>query len=63
MFSYGNFWGGGFLLFPVAALGSFIGGHVYEINNDYLWIILSVAVLFNFLLVLKYIKEPGDAET
>lgn len=63
MFSYGNFWGGGFLLFPVAALGSFIGGHIYEINNDYLWIILSIAVLFNFLLVLKYIKEPGDSET
>ncbi|MFB0557501.1 MAG: MFS transporter [Candidatus Bathyarchaeia archaeon] len=63
MFSYGNFWGGGFLLFPAAALGSFIGGHIYEIDNNYPWIILPAAILFNFLLAVKYIKEPENAET
>jgi MFS family permease len=63
MFSYGNFWGGGFLLFPAAAVGSFIGGHVYEINQTWLWIILPLAILFNFLLAVRYIIEPERAET
>ncbi len=63
MFSYGNFWGGGFLLFPAAALGSFIGGHVYEIDNTYPWIILPAAIFVNFLLAVKYIKEPENAES
>ena len=63
MFSYGNFWGGGFLLFPAAAAGSFIGGYVYEINHVWLWMILPAAVLFNFLLAVIYIKEPERAET
>lgn len=63
MFSYGNFWGGGFLLFPAAALGSFMGGHIYEIDNTYPWIILPAAILANFLLAVKYIKEPENAES
>jgi len=63
MFSYGNFWGGGFLLFPAAAAGSFIGGYVYEINHAWLWMILPAAVLFNFMLAIIYIKEPERAET
>ncbi len=63
MFSYGNFWGGGFLLFPAAALGSFIGGHIYEIDNTYPWIILPASILVNFLLAVKYIKEPENAES
>jgi MFS family permease len=63
MFSYGNFWGGGFLLFPAAAIGSFIGGYVYEMNNTWPWIILAVATTANFLLAVRYIKEPENAES
>jgi len=62
MFSFGNFWGGGFLLFPAAAAGSYIGGQVYEMNNSYPWMILSVATLANLLLTIRYIKEPESAQ-
>ncbi len=61
-FTYGNFWGGGFLLFPAAALGSFLGGYIYEINSTYPWIILPIATFFNFLLAFRYIREPETAE-
>ena len=63
MFSFGNFWGGGFLLFPAAALGSYIGGHVYEINPAYPWIILSVSALGSLALALRYIREPENAHS
>jgi len=63
MISYGNFWGGGFLLFPAAALGSFIGGYVYEFNGAWSWIILAVAMGLNFVLAYIYIKEPDRAQT
>ena len=63
MFSYGNFWGGGFLLFPAAAVGSFIGGYIYEMNNSWPWIILSTATVVNLLLTVKYIREPERAES
>ena len=62
MISYGNFWGGGFLLFPAAALGSAIGGYIYEMNNAYLWYILPVAMILNFVLTFFYIKEPENAQ-
>lgn len=63
MFSFGNFWGGGFLLFPAAAAGSFIGGHVYEINSTYPWIILSIASVFSFILTVFYTMEPDKAQS
>jgi len=63
MFSYGNFWGGGFLLFPAAAVGSFIGGYIYEMNNSWPWVILSAATVVNLLLAVRYIKEPERAES
>jgi MFS family permease len=63
MFSFGNFWGGGFLLFPAAALGSYIGGHVYEMNPAYPWIILSVSALGSLVLALRYIREPENAHS
>jgi len=39
--SFGNFWGAGFLLFPPAALGAYLGGWIYQINPAYPTIILS----------------------
>jgi MFS family permease len=63
MFSFGNFWGGGFLLFPAAALGSYIGGHVYELNPSYPWIILSASALGSLALALRYIREPENAHS
>ena len=62
MISYGNFWGGGFLLFPAAAIGSAIGGYIYLINNTYLWNILPVAMILNFVLAYIYIKEPENIQ-
>jgi DHA1 family multidrug resistance protein-like MFS transporter len=62
MISFGNFWGGGFLLFPPAALGAFIGGYVYKLNPDYLWIITSAAMLFSFVLVYIFVREPTEAQ-
>jgi len=62
MFSYGNFWGGGFLLFPAAAVGSYIGGHIYQMNSSYPWIILPLAMVVNFVLAVRFIKEPEKAE-
>ena len=62
MISYGNFWGGGLLLFPAAALGSAVGGYIYEMNSAWLWIILPVAMVLNLLLTYLYIKEPGSAQ-
>jgi len=62
-YSFGNFWGGGFLLFPAAALGAFVGGHVYEMNPTYPWIILSIATFASLVLAVRYIKEPEDVQT
>ena len=63
MFSFGNFWGGGFLLFPAAAIGSYLGGQIYEMNPTYPWIILSVAALVSLLLTYMYIHEPETAQS
>ena len=63
MFSFGNFWGGGFLLFPAAAVGSYIGGYVYEMNPTYPWIILSTSTLVSLALAARYIIEPENAQS
>jgi MFS family permease len=63
VFSFGNFWGGGFLLFPAAAIGSYIGGQIYEMNPTYPWLILSVSALVSLALTFLYIHEPENAET
>jgi MFS family permease len=60
--SFGNFWGGGFLLFPPAALGSYVGGWVYKLNPNYLWMITSVALVVSLVLVFFFVRNPEDAE-
>ncbi len=63
MFSFGNFWGSGFLLFPAAAVGSFIGGYVHEMNPTYPWFILSVSTLASFALAQRYVIEPENTQS
>jgi MFS family permease len=60
--SFGNFRGGGFLLFPPAALGSYVGGWVYKLNPNYLWMITSVALVVSLVLVFFFVRNPEDAE-
>lgn len=60
--NFGNFWGGGFLLFPVAALGAYIGGWVYKVDPNLPWIITSAAILMCALLVYVFVQEPDEAQ-
>lgn len=60
--SFGNFWGGGFLLFPPAALGALVGGYVYDLNPNYPWIITSIALVLSFILILLFVSEPEEAQ-
>jgi MFS family permease len=60
--SFSNFWGGGFLLFPPAALGAYVGGWVYKLNPNYPWMITSVALVVSLVLVFFFVKNPEDAE-
>jgi MFS family permease len=62
MISFGNFWGGGFLLFPPAAIGAYVGGWVYDLDPNYPWIITSAALLASALLILLLVKEPEEAQ-
>ena len=62
MISFGNFWGGGFLLFPPAALGAYIGGWVYKLNPNYPWMITSAALFVSLVLVYLFVKEPEDVQ-
>ncbi len=61
--NFGNFWGGGFLLFPPAALGAYAGGYIYKLDPSYLWIITSVAMAVCFALTLLFVKEPEEAQS
>ncbi len=61
--NFGNFWGGGFLLFPPAAIGAYVGGHVYKLDPSYLWIITSAAMALCFTLVLLFVREPEEAQS
>lgn len=60
--SWGNFWGGGFLIFPPAALGAWVGGQVYAISPHLVWQITSVALLIAAFLVIFMVKEPEKAQ-
>jgi MFS family permease len=60
--SWGNFWGGGFLIFPPAALGAWVGGQVYAIRPSLVWQITSVALLVAAFLVVFLVKEPEKAQ-
>jgi MFS family permease len=60
--SWGNFWGGGFLLFIPAAIGAYIGGVIYEIEPKLPWIITSMAMILSLILVYYFIKEPVEAQ-
>ncbi len=62
MISFGNFWGGGFLLFPPAAIGAYVGGWVYDLNPNYPWIITSIALMVSFIMILLFVKEPEEAQ-
>jgi len=62
MISFGNFWGGGFLLFPPAALGSYVGGWIYKINPNYPWMITSVALVICLILIYLFVRNPAEAE-
>ena len=60
--SFGNFWGGGFLLFPPAAVGAYVGGWVYKIDPNLPWIITGAAVLVCAALVYLFVHEPEEAQ-
>ena len=60
--SWGNFWGGGFLLFPPAALGSYIGGLVYTYSPMLLWQITSIAIFACTVLIYLFVHEPDEAQ-
>ena len=52
----------GFMLFIPSALGSLISGYIYEYNPAYPWYLQSLLLSLCFLLVLKLVKEPENAE-
>jgi Na+/melibiose symporter-like transporter len=60
--SFGNFWGGGFLLFPPAALGAYVGGHVYTLNPNYPWMITAAALIISAIMTTLWIHEPKEAQ-
>lgn len=60
--SFSNFFGGGFLLFPPAALGSYIGGWVYKLNPNYPWMITSSALAVSLVLIFLFVENPEFAE-
>ena len=60
--SFGNFWGGGFLLFPPAAVGAYVGGYVYTMDPNLPWIITSAALLVCAALIYMFVHEPEEAQ-
>jgi len=60
--SWGNFWGGGFLIFPAAAAGAWAGGQIYAISPTLVWQITSVALFIAALLVYFFVDEPELAQ-
>lgn len=60
--SWGNFWGGGFLIFPAAAAGAWVGGQLYAYSPTLVWQITSVALFCSALLVYFFVDEPEQAQ-
>lgn len=60
--SWGNFWGGGFLIFPAAAAGAWAGGQIYAISPTLVWQITSIALFISALLVYFFVHEPETAQ-
>ena len=60
--SWGNFWGGGVLLFPPAALGALIGGQIYSYSPTLVWQITSVALFACALMIQFFVHEPEKAQ-
>ena len=60
--SWGNFWGGGFLIFPPAALGAWVGGQVYAISPNLVWQITSIALFVSAILIMLFVHEPEQAQ-
>lgn len=60
--SWGNFWGGGVLLFPPAALGAWFGGQVYSHSPTLVWQITSLALFACALMIHFMVKEPEKAQ-
>ncbi len=61
MISWGNFWGGGFFIFPPAALGAWVGGHLYAFSPTLMWQVTSIAILACALMIQFLVKEPEKA--
>lgn len=59
--SWGNFWGGGFFIFPPAALGAWVGGQVYAYSPTLVWQITSVAIMVCALMIQFLVEEPEKA--
>ena len=62
MISWGNFWGGGFLLFPAAAAGAWAGGMIYQYSPTLVWQVTSLALLVSALMVFFLVDEPEEAQ-
>jgi MFS family permease len=60
--SFGNFWGGGFFIFPPAALGALVGGYIYKYNNTLPWVITSIAMGIAFVLIYLFVHEPESVQ-
>jgi MFS family permease len=60
--SFGNFWGGGFFIFPPAAMGALAGGYIYKYNNTLPWVITSLAMAIAFVFVYVFVHEPDKAQ-
>jgi len=62
MISWGNFWGGGFLIFPAAAAGAWAGGMIYQYSPTLVWQVTSLALLVSALMVFFLVDEPEEAQ-
>ena len=62
MISWGNFWGGGFFIFPPAALGAWVGGQLYAYSPTLMWQVTSTAIFICALMIQFLVKEPEKAQ-
>ena len=59
--STGRFFGGGFLLFVPAAMGSLCGGYLYDMNSGFPFIVLIAALVGCLFIAYRFVKEPEQA--